>query len=165
MELASRTGANAHMYGKIKYQILMQVQHGLSAHDRLAIYVARHITNQVVEEGSGFCYGWSSYVRGYHEYKERWTPSLGEMLELKVEPMNAHDQFVTAVIKPDGTVVGHIYKYASKAVLLWKAGSAGFCEVNSSSVNLGVGLGLKTQCNYKFYGCQAYVDRLQTLLS
>ena len=92
------------------------MQHGLSARDRLAIYVARHMANQVVEEKSRFCYGWSSYVRGYHEYKEGWTPSLGEMLELKVEPTNAHDQFATAVIKPDGMVVGHIPKHASKAV-------------------------------------------------
>ena len=51
-----------------------------------------------------------SYVRGYHEYKEGWTPSLGEMLELKVEPTNLHDQFATAVIKPDGMVVGYIPK-------------------------------------------------------
>ena len=138
----------------------------LSARDRLAVYVARHMTTQV-GEGSRFCYGWSSYVRGYHEYKEGWTPSLGEMLELKVEPTNAHDQFATAVIKPDGTVVGHIHKYASKANLFFfkKAGSAGFCEVTGSSVNRGGGLGLEIPCNYKFYGCQAYVNRLQTLLS
>ena len=37
------------------------------------------------------------------------------MLELKVEPTNPHDQFATTVIKPDGTVVGHIPKQASKA--------------------------------------------------
>ena len=50
------------------------------------------------------------------------------MLELKVEPTNPHDQFATAVIKPDGTVVGHIPKHASKAVFsLRKAGSAGLC--------------------------------------
>ena len=54
------------------------------------------------------------------------------MLELKVEPTNPHDQFATVVIKLDGTVVGHIPKHASKAVLLSlsKAGSAGLCEVS-----------------------------------
>ena len=121
----------------------MEVQHGLSARDRLAIYV--HMANQVVGEGSGFCYEWLSYVRGYHEYKEGWTPSLGEMLELKVEPTNAHDQFAMAVIKPDGTVVGHIHKYASKAVLFFlrKAGSAGFCEAIGSSGNRGLALDWK----------------------
>ena len=69
--------------------------YGLSACDRLAIYVARHIANQVVGEGSVFCYGWLSYVRGYHEFKEGWTSSLGDVLELKVEPTNPHDQFAT----------------------------------------------------------------------
>ena len=93
----------------------MEMQHGLSTRDCLAIYVARHMANQVVGEGSGFCYRWSSYVRGYHEYKEGWTASLGDMLELKVEPTNAHAQFAMAVIKPDGTVVGHMPKHASKA--------------------------------------------------
>ena len=43
-------------------------------------------------------------------------------------------QFATAVIKPDGTVVGHVPKHASKGVLFFlrKAGSAGFCEQRQS---------------------------------
>ena len=88
------------------------------------------MANQVVGEKSGFCYRWPLYIRGYHEYKEGWTPSLGEMLELKVEPTNVHDQFATAVIKLDGTVVGHIAMHASKVVLFFlrKAGSAGFVK-------------------------------------
>ena len=47
------------------------------------------------------------------------------MLQLKVEPTNPHDQFAVAVIKPDGTVVGHIPKHVSRAVLFFlkKAGS------------------------------------------
>ena len=59
-------------------------------------------------------------------------------------------QFVTTVIKPDRTVVGHIPKLASKAVLFFlrKAGSVGFCEVTGRSVNCGVGLGLEILCNY-----------------
>ena len=63
------------------------------------------------------------------------TASLGEMLELKVEPTNPHDQFAMAVITPDGMVVSHISKHANKAVLfsLRKAGSAGLCEVTGRS--------------------------------
>ena len=124
------------------------------------------MANQVVGEKSGFCYEWLSYVRGYHEYKEGWTPSLGQILELKVERTNANDQFAMAMIKPDGTMVGHIPKHATKAVLFFlrEFNSARFCEVTGSSVNRGVGLGLEILCNYKFYGRQAYVDRLQTLI-
>ena len=77
------------------------VQHGLSARNRLAIYVARHMANQIVGEGSGFCYGWSSYIRRYHQYNDGWTASLGEMLELKVEPTNAHDQLATVCYDSD----------------------------------------------------------------
>ena len=91
------------------------MQHGLSVCDRLAIYlaiyVASHIANQIVGEMSGICYGWPSYIRGYHEYNDGWTTRLGQMLELKVEPTNAYDQFATAAIKPDGTMVGHIPKH------------------------------------------------------
>ena len=87
------------------------------------------------------------------------------MLELKVEPTNAHNQFATAVIKPDGTVAGHIHKHVSKVVLLFlrKARNAEFCEVTRSSINHGVGFALEIPreipCNYKFCGCQAYIDR------
>ena len=54
---------------------------------------------------------------------------------MKVEPTNPRDQFATAVIKPDGTVVGHIPKHTSKAVLfsLKKVGSAELCEVTGRS--------------------------------
>ena len=88
------------------------------------------------------------------------------MLQLKVEPTNPHGQFAVAVIKPDGMVVNHISKHVSSAVSFFvkKAPSAGSCEVTGSSVNNGVGLGEEILCYYKFYGRQAYIDRLQTLL-
>ena len=70
-------------------------------YNHLTSYVARDITSQVIGEGSGPCYEWSSYIRGYHEYKEVWTPTLGEMLQLKIEPTNPSDQFAVAVIKAE----------------------------------------------------------------
>ena len=53
---------------------------------------------------------------------------------LQAEPTNPHDQFATAVIKPDGTVVSHIPKHASRAVLFSfrKVGSAGLCEITGN---------------------------------
>lgn len=36
--------------------------------------------------------------------------------------------------------------------------------MTGSRVNRGVGLGLEIPCTYNFYGRQAYLDRLQTLL-
>ena len=35
----------------------------------------------------------TSYVMGYHVYKDRWTPVKGEMLKRVVEPKNKEDKF------------------------------------------------------------------------
>ena len=125
-------------------------------------YSSLTMANEVVEEG--LCYEWS-YIRGYHEYQAIWTPSIGEMLVLKVEPTNPHDDFTMSIVK-DGAVVGHVPKYVSRVVcfFLKRVGGVGFCEVTGIKINRGVGLGLEIPCIYKFYGHQAYLDRLQALL-
>lgn len=86
---------------------------------RPALYVLA-MASEVVE---GSCYEWSSYIRGYHDYQAVWTPSIGEMLLLKVEPTNPYDFAVSVV-----AVVGHVPKYISRVVcffLKW-VGSVGF---------------------------------------
>ena len=90
---------------------------------------------------------------------------MGELLRLRIEPTNPHDDFAVAVVK-DGTVVGHVPKRVSRVIsyFLKKDSSSGLCEVTGSRVNRGVGLGLEIPCRYKFYGHQAYVERLQSLL-
>ena len=94
-----------------------------------------------------------------------WTPSLGGILQLKVEPTNPYDDFAVSIVK-EGVVVGHVPLYVSGVVcfFLKRVGSIGFCEVTGSQVNRGVGLGLEIPCTYKFCGRQSYLDRLQTLL-
>lgn len=49
------------------------------------------MASKIIEEGS--CYEWSSYmyVRGYHDCQAVWTPTIGEMLLLKVELTNSYD--------------------------------------------------------------------------
>ena len=61
---------------------------------------------------------------------------------------------MNSLLRPDGTVVGHIPKHASKAVLFFlrKAGSAGLCEVTGSSINHGVGL------DWKFRATTSSID-------
>lgn len=92
---------------------------------------------------------------------------MGELLRLRIEPTNTHDDFAVAVVK-NGTVVGHVPKCVSRVIsyFLKKDSSSGLCEVHvtGSRVNRGVGLGLEIPCKYKFYGRQAYVERLQSLL-
>ena len=103
--------------------------------------------------GKGSCCEWQSYIRGYHEYKEMWSPTLREILRLQFEPTNPQHSFAVAVVK-DGLVVGHVPRLVSRAVsfFLKKAGNAGFCEVTGGRINCGVDLGLEVLCQYKFYG-------------
>ena len=92
------------------------------------------MASEVVEEGS--CYEWSSYIRGYHDYQAVWTPTIGEMLLLKVEATNPYDDFTVSIVK-DGAVVVHVLKYVSRVIcfFLKRVESVGFCEVTGSRVN------------------------------
>ena len=49
----------------------------------------------------------SSFIRGYHVYKDMWTPFIGEELVLRREPDDVKDRSAVAVVK-DGQIVGHI---------------------------------------------------------
>ena len=49
----------------------------------------------------------SSCIRGFHVYKDWWTPTRGEILPLQPEPENAEDKNAVAVLK-ESRVIGHI---------------------------------------------------------
>ena len=49
----------------------------------------------------------SSWIRGFHVYKDWWTPTGGEILPLQPEPENAEDKNAVAVLK-ESRVIGHI---------------------------------------------------------
>ena len=38
-------------------------------------------------------------LRGYHEYRSIWTPSIGEELVAKNESHNVHDRYAIAALK------------------------------------------------------------------
>ena len=40
-----------------------------------------------------------SVIRGYHVFKEIWTPRLGEILVVSQEAGNAHDRHAVALLK------------------------------------------------------------------
>ena len=50
-----------------------------------------------------------SCVRGFHMYKETWSPNIGEILMCTREPGNVIDRYAVAVKKSDGTVVFSCY--------------------------------------------------------
>ena len=88
-----------------------------------------------------------------------WSPQVGEFLEVQAEPDNSHDAMAVAVRK-DEHVVGHLPKWTSRFVFyfLLKEDSAVTCEVASSKVNCGLGLGLEILCVYHSSGRNSYVD-------
>ena len=49
----------------------------------------------------------TSYIRGFHAYKDVWDPFVGETLTLERELDNPRDVFSVAV-KKNGAVVGHV---------------------------------------------------------
>ncbi len=46
-------------------------------------------------------------IRGYHEYKQIWSPVIGEGLDCVQESRHSHDLYAVAIIK-SGVVVGHV---------------------------------------------------------
>ena len=41
----------------------------------------------------------NSFMRGYHEYQEIWTPEIGDEYELKREPLNRVDNNAVAIAR------------------------------------------------------------------
>ena len=103
-------------------------------------------------------------IRGYHAYKDLWTPSIGDVLLLKREPDNSKDHCAVAVIK-DGEVVGHVpYNIASTvSQFLRRDINKAFVEVTEERVNRGAGYGLEIPCIYHFYGPEPYTKKLREI--
>ena len=56
-----------------------------------------------------------SVVRGYHVYKDDWSPSVGDKFEPEIEKLHRHDRYAVA-IKVSGDIVGHVPCEFSKIV-------------------------------------------------
>ena len=68
---------------------------------------------------SGITFSFLCGIRGYHEYKLRWTPVANEELAVRHEASNRHDCYALAVMKRlRGTladsVVGHLPREISR---------------------------------------------------
>ena len=48
-----------------------------------------------------------SYTRGYHAYCHLWTPTIGQVLQLKRELDNCIDKYAVAIVL-EGSIVGHL---------------------------------------------------------
>ena len=54
-----------------------------------------------------------SCVQGSHVYIEKWSPKIGHNHLCKREQRNVLDRYTVAIVKADGTVVGHLSKEIS----------------------------------------------------
>lgn len=110
----------------------------------------------------------SSCVRGFHVYQDRWTPVLDETLVCQREIENPHDPFAVKVTK-SGNIVGHLpKKISSTCSLFLRRGGTLTCKVTNPSKRYSRDLeqgGLEIPCVIIFRGEQELLDKVKRLLS
>ncbi len=101
----------------------------------------------------------SSFIRGYHVYKDIWSPVREELLLVKQETNNSHDSSAVAIMK-ENVVVGHVpYNLASSmSHFLGREFNKAFAVVVGDKVNRGAGYGLEIPCIYRLYGPKKYIN-------
>ena len=123
---------------------------------------------------AAFEYTLDSAIRGFHVYKNVWTPVLNEQLRTAQEHGNAQDLFAVAVCKEDTTStgisgdlkVGHVPRVIAR--ICWY-----FLEHDGEIVCTVTGTrrrsplaqgGLEIPCKLKFIGKPKQIKKLKKLL-
>ena len=110
-----------------------------------------------------------SCIRGYHVYKQTWTPNYSnpEVLTCIREPGNVVDPYAVAVIDSERTIVGHIPRAISAVCSLFLLrGGKMECEVRGPrrySADLPQG-GLEHPCCIIFVGHADKIRKISKLL-
>ena len=104
----------------------------------------------------------TSFVRGFHAYKARWDPYVGQVLHLQRETDNPKDVYAVAVIKDVATVVGHVPYNLSFLVyhFLARDVNRAVVEITGKYINRGAGYGLEVPCVFRFHGPEKFTARL-----
>ena len=107
-----------------------------------------------------------SFVRGYHEYKDIWQPTVGEVLVLKREPTNDKDSLAVCIEK-HGQVVGHVSHNLAPLIFyfLLREVNKGMVEIKGQPVNRGAGMGMGVPCVYHLFGPKKYLKRLEEVIT
>lgn len=103
-----------------------------------------------------------SYARGYHAYCHLWTPTIGQVLQLKRQPDNYVDKYAVAIVL-EGRVVGHVPYNLAKCVSQFLSRDAN-AKVTGNRVNRGAGYGMEVPVVYCLYGPGPYVKRMKGLI-
>ena len=114
----------------------------------------------------------SSWIRGFHVYKNWWTTKYGEILPLQPELENAEDKNAVAVLKESrviGPITFHLANTKNRTGIVThfisKPTNQGSVEVCGKAVNRDGGLGMEIPCVYIFDGPRKHVDLLEQLLN
>ena len=112
----------------------------------------------------------TSYVMGYHVYKDRWIPVKSEMLKAVVEPKNKEDKFAVAVMKDD-CLVGNLPKektgrFAKIIFYFLQACNLNTCsvEITGKAINQGDVKGMKVPCKLYFSADDSFINILEQQL-
>ena len=106
-----------------------------------------------------------SFVRGYHDYKNIWQPTVGEVLVLKREPANDKNSLAVCIEK-HGQVVGHVPRNLAPLIsyFLVREVNKGMVEIKGQPVNRGAGMGMEVPCVYHLFGPNVYLRRLEEVI-
>ena len=101
----------------------------------------------------------------FHEYKDIWLPSVGEILDLKREPTNTKEVLAVCIQK-DSAVVGHMPRNLAPLVsyFLERPLNAGSVEVTAVPLNRGARMGMEVLCIYRLVGPKMYAKRLREVI-
>jgi len=101
-------------------------------------------------------------MRGFHIYKDRWTPVREEMLVCQREIGNAQDPFAVKVTK-SGNIIGHLPKKISSTCLLFlRRGGMLTCKITNPNKQYSRDLeqgDLEIPCLVIFQGEQEMLDK------
>ena len=117
-----------------------------------------------VLDGNLFVFKYSSFIRGYHVYKDRWQSTVGDdPLRCKEKKNNEYNKHAVAIIYDSyhsNKVVGHVPLYwselANKVLKLQNHYSCVF--VTGKRVNRGLVLGLEIPVDYFFHGASRVTE-------
>ena len=112
-----------------------------------------------------------STVMGFHVYRNKWEPVIGEILNTSMEPQNEVDKYAMAVLDKEKSVNGHLPKgtsgkYAKTIFYFLRNDSVNVCkvEVTGKAVNLGEDKGMRIPCVLQLTGNSQMLSLLKEII-
>ena len=105
-----------------------------------------------------------SVVRGFHIYKDVWSPSINEELPTQQEHGNPADPHAVAIMKT-GAVVGHVPREISTFCwyFLIRNGTISCTVTGRRQCSFLPEGGLEIPCLYKFKGKAKHIGKMKSM--